>query len=156
MIDVSGVSKRFPNGTLALDAVSTHIGKGEFIALLGPSGCGKSTLLRLIAGLEKPSTGQIDWADGAPKPGEIGFVFQDSTLMPWASAAENVFLPLKLRRKSRAETKREVLAVLDQVGLADFAGSKPAALSGGMKMRVSIARALVSQPKLLLMDLTDC
>ena len=152
MIDVSGVSKRFPNGTLALDAVSTHIGKGEFIALLGPSGCGKSTLLRLIAGLEKPSTGQIAWADGAPKPGEIGFVFQDSTLMPWASAAENVFLPLKLRGKSRAETKREVMAVLDQVGLADFAGSKPAALSGGMKMRVSIARALVSQPKLLLMD----
>jgi NitT/TauT family transport system ATP-binding protein len=152
MIEVSGVSKRFPNGTLALDAVSTTIGKGEFIALLGPSGCGKSTLLRLIAGLEKPSAGQITWAEGSPKPGEIGFVFQDSTLMPWASAAENVFLPLKLRRKSRAETKAEVLAVLNQVGLAEFADSKPAALSGGMKMRVSIARALVSQPKLLLMD----
>jgi NitT/TauT family transport system ATP-binding protein len=152
MIEVSGVSKRFPNGTLALDAVSTSIGKGEFIALLGPSGCGKSTLLRLIAGLEKPSTGQIAWAEGPPKPGEIGFVFQDSTLMPWASAAENVFLPLKLRRKSRVSTQAEVLAALQQVGLADFANSKPAALSGGMKMRVSIARALVSQPKLLLMD----
>lgn len=152
MIEVSGVSKRFPNGTLALDEVSTRIGKGDFIALLGPSGCGKSTLLRLIAGLEKPSMGQIAWEGGPPIPGEIGFVFQDSTLMPWASAAENVFLPLKLRRKSRAETKSEVLAALDQVGLADFAGSKPAALSGGMKMRVSIARALVSQPKLLLMD----
>jgi NitT/TauT family transport system ATP-binding protein len=152
MMKVSGVSKRFPNGTLALDAVSTDIEKGDFIALLGPSGCGKSTLLRLIAGLEKPSEGQITWQDGPPKPGEIGFVFQDSTLMPWASAAENVFLPLKLRRKSRASTQAEVAAALAQVGLADFANSKPAALSGGMKMRVSIARALVSKPKLLLMD----
>ena len=104
MIKVSGVSKRFPNGTLALDAVTTEIGKGDFVALLGPSGCGKSTLLRLIAGLERPSEGQITWEGGAPEPGEIGFVFQDSTLMPWASAAENVYLPLKLRRKSRAAT----------------------------------------------------
>ena len=152
MIAVSGLSKRFPNGTLALDAVSTDIEQGDFIALLGPSGCGKSTLLRLIAGLDKPSQGKITWRDGAPKPGEIGFVFQDATLMPWASAEENVFLPLKLRRKSRAETKTEVQTALQQVGLAEFAGSKPSALSGGMKMRVSIARALVSQPKLLLMD----
>jgi NitT/TauT family transport system ATP-binding protein len=152
MIAVSGLSKRFPNGTLALDAVSTDIEQGDFIALLGPSGCGKSTLLRLIAGLDKPSQGKITWRDGAPKPGEIGFVFQDATLMPWASAEENVFLPLKLRRKSRAETKTEVHTALQQVGLAEFAGSKPSALSGGMKMRVSIARALVSQPKLLLMD----
>ncbi len=152
MIKVSGVSKRFPNGTVALDAVTTDIGRGDFVALLGPSGCGKSTLLRLIAGLERPSEGQITWADGAPKPGEIGFVFQDSTLMPWASAAENVFLPLKLRRKSRAATAGDVQAALAQVGLTDFANSKPAALSGGMKMRVSIARALVSRPKLLLMD----
>jgi NitT/TauT family transport system ATP-binding protein len=152
MIKVSGVSKRFPNGTLALDAASTDIRQGDFVALLGPSGCGKSTLLRLIAGLEKPTSGQIIWQDGAPTPGEIGFVFQDATLMPWASAAENVFLPLKLRRKSRAATQTEVSAALAQVGLTDFANSKPAALSGGMKMRVSIARALVSQPKLLLMD----
>ena len=152
MIAVSGLSKRFPNGTLALDAVSTDIEQGDFIALLGPSGCGKSTLLRLIAGLDKPSQGKITWRDGAPKPGEIGFVFQDATLMPWASAEENVFLPLKLRRKSRAETKTEVHTALQQVGLAEFAGSKPSALSGGMKMRVSIARSLVSQPKLLLMD----
>jgi len=152
MINVSGVSKRFPNGTLALDGVATEIGKGDFVALLGPSGCGKSTLLRLIAGLERPSEGQITWEGGAPEPGEIGFVFQDSTLMPWASAAENVYLPLKLRRKSRAATAGDVQAALAQVGLADFAGSKPAALSGGMKMRVSIARALVSKPKLLLMD----
>jgi NitT/TauT family transport system ATP-binding protein len=152
MIAVSGVSKRFPNGTQALDAVSTDIGKGDFVALLGPSGCGKSTLLRLIAGLEKPSEGQILWQDGAPKPGEIGFVFQDATLMPWASAAENVFLPLKLRHKSWAASQAEVQATLQQVGLSDFSSSKPASLSGGMKMRVSIARALVSKPKILLMD----
>ena len=152
MIDLAGVSKRFPNGTLALENIEGHIGQGEFIALLGPSGCGKSTLLRLIAGLEKPSEGRIAWQDGAPKPGEIGFVFQDSTLMPWASAAENVFLPLRLRGRKRDESKDRIIAALDRVGLKDFAGAKPAALSGGMKMRVSIARALVSEPKVLLMD----
>ncbi len=152
MMNVSGVSKRFPNGTLALEDISTTLAAGDFIALLGPSGCGKSTLLRLIAGLETPSAGQITWQDGPPEPGDIGFVFQDATLMPWASTAENVFLPLRLRGRSKAETKAEVLAALAQVGLADFAAAKPAALSGGMKMRVSIARALVSKPKLLLMD----
>ena len=152
MIDLSGVSKRFPNGTLALENINTQIGQGEFVALLGPSGCGKSTLLRLIAGLEKPSGGEIAWRDSASKPGEIGFVFQDSTLMPWLSAADNVFLPLKLRGRNKAATRPQVITALDQVGLKDFAGSKPAALSGGMKMRVSIARALVSEPKVLLMD----
>jgi NitT/TauT family transport system ATP-binding protein len=152
VIDLSGVSKRFPNGTLALENIDAHIGQGDFIALLGPSGCGKSTLLRLIAGLEQPSGGEILWRDGAPKPGEIGFVFQDSTLMPWLSAADNVFLPLRLRGRNKAATKPQVIASLQQVGLQDFAASKPAALSGGMKMRVSIARALVGEPKVLLMD----
>jgi NitT/TauT family transport system ATP-binding protein len=152
MMDVIGVSKRFPNGTLALEDISTRVAAGDFVALLGPSGCGKSTLLRLMAGLEAPSAGRMDWRDGPPGPGEIGFVFQDATLMPWASAAENVFLPLRLRGKTRGAAKADVLAALTQVGLADFAAAKPAALSGGMKMRVSIARALVSQPKLLLMD----
>lgn len=152
MIDLSAVSKRFANGTLALENINGHIGQGDFIALLGPSGCGKSTLLRLIAGLEQASGGEILWQDGAPKPGEIGFVFQDSTLMPWLSAADNVFLPLKLRGKNKAATRSQVVTALDQVGLKAFADSKPAALSGGMKMRVSIARALVSEPKVLLMD----
>jgi len=152
MMKLEGVSKTFSNGTLALENISASIGRGEFVALLGPSGCGKSTLLRLIANLENPSAGDITWADGQPKAGEIGFVFQDATLMPWASAAENVFLPLKLRGQSRAAAMPEVKAALAQVGLADFFSAKPASLSGGMKMRVSIARALVSKPKLLLMD----
>ncbi|MDE8349591.1 MAG: ABC transporter ATP-binding protein [Acidocella sp.] len=152
MIVVDGVSKTFPNGTAALDNISAKIGEGEFIVLLGPSGCGKSTLLRLLTGLEAPSGGQILWPEGAAGPGDIGFVFQDATLMPWASAAENVYLPLRLRGTSRAETREAVMAALAQVGLAEFANAKPAALSGGMKMRVSIARALVGAPKLLLMD----
>jgi len=152
MMNLSRASKKFPNGTLALEDITTNIGGGEFVALLGPSGCGKSTLLRLMAGLEAPSSGEIRWADGPPKPGEIGFVFQDATLMPWASAEKNVLLPLKLRGETGAAAKAQVAAALAQVGLQDFAGAKPAALSGGMRMRVSIARALVSQPKLLLMD----
>jgi NitT/TauT family transport system ATP-binding protein len=149
MMDVVGVSKRFPNGTLALDDISARVGTGDFVALLGPSGCGKSTLLRLMAGLESASAGEIRWDAGAPKAGEIGFVFQDATLMPWATAAQNVALPLRLQGRPDADA---VNAALAQVGLADFSGAKPAALSGGMKMRVSIARALVSNPKLLLMD----
>lgn len=152
MIDLQGVCKKFPNGTQALEGITTSIAAGEFVVLLGPSGCGKSTLLRLLAGLEAPSAGTIQWPGDAAKPGDIGFVFQDATLMPWASAAENVFLPLKLRGKSRAETAAQVQAALAQVGLKEFASAKPAALSGGMRMRVSIARALVSEPKLLLMD----
>ncbi len=149
MIAIHGVSKTFPNGTLALETISAGIAAGEFVALLGPSGCGKSTLLRLLAGLETPSAGAINFADGRPKPGGIGFVFQDATLMPWATAAQNVALPLRLQgRPDPAAVK----AALAQVGLAEFADAKPAALSGGMKMRVSIARALVSQPHFLLMD----
>jgi len=151
-MNLSRVSKKFLNGTVALEDITTTIGGGEFVALLGPSGCGKSTLLRLMAGLEAPSSGEVVWADGAPKPGEIGFVFQDATLMPWASAADNVLLPLKLRGETGTAAKAQVAAALLQVGLQDFAGAKPAALSGGMRMRVSIARALVSAPKLLLMD----
>jgi NitT/TauT family transport system ATP-binding protein len=149
VIAIEGVSKTFHNGTLALENISTGIAIGEFVALLGPSGCGKSTLLRLLAGLETPSVGAIRFTEGRPKPGGIGFVFQDATLMPWATAAQNVALPLRLQGRPDPVA---VKAALAQVGLVEFADAKPAALSGGMKMRVSIARALVSKPHFLLMD----
>jgi len=153
MLAISQVSKRFGNGTLALENITANIAQGEFVALLGPSGCGKSTLLRLLAGLETPSEGSIAWDEGRqPGPGDIGFVFQDATLLPWADAAENIYLPLRLRGHGRAEAAGIVAKALDQVGLAEFAHARPKALSGGMKMRVSIARALVSEPLLLLMD----
>jgi NitT/TauT family transport system ATP-binding protein len=153
MLTTNGVSKRFGTGMLALNDISLRVETGDFIALLGPSGCGKSTLLRLLAGLEEPTDGAISWDAGhAPGPGERGFVFQDATLLPWANAADNVFLPLRLRGRKRADAQADISAALAQVGLADFANARPKALSGGMKMRVSIARAMVSQPLLLLMD----
>jgi NitT/TauT family transport system ATP-binding protein len=153
VLRLAGVSKRFDNGTVALDSVSLALAAGEFVALLGPSGCGKSTLLKLLAGLEAPSAGEIVWEQGhQPAPGGIGFVFQDATLLPWASAEENVFLPLRLRGASRAASADAVAAALRQVGLEGFGAARPRALSGGMKMRVSIARALVAKPELLLMD----
>jgi NitT/TauT family transport system ATP-binding protein len=151
MFSLRAVAKTYPNATLALDGITADIASGEFVALLGPSGCGKSTLLRLLAGLEEASAGEIAW-EHRPGPGDIGFVFQDATLLPWASAEENVYLPLRLRGMGRAAAAPLVAAALAQVGLAEFAKAKPRGLSGGMKMRVSIARALVSDPMLLLMD----
>ena len=153
MLTVSGVGRRFPTGTEALREVSLRLDDGDFVALLGPSGCGKSTLLRLIAGLDHPDTGTLRWAAGTPPtPGEIGYVFQDATLLPWASAEDNVWLPLRLRGIARDAARETVSAVLDRVGLGDFRAARPAQLSGGMRMRVSIARALVTRPRLLLMD----
>jgi NitT/TauT family transport system ATP-binding protein len=153
MFSLHGVTKRFSSGTVALSGITADIAPGEFVVLLGPSGCGKSTLLRLLAGLEAPSEGRIDWDEGGqPKPGDIGFVFQDATLLPWASAADNVYLPLRLRGRSRREAEGLIQTTLAHVGLAEFASARPKSLSGGMKMRVSIARALVSDPALLLMD----
>ena len=149
MLRVERAGRRFANGTTALEDVSLMIAAGDFVALLGPSGCGKSTLLRLIAGLDQPDSGRIAW-DSAP--GDIGFVFQDATLLPWATAAENVRLPLRLRRRGRAESERAAAAALARVGLAGFERARPLQLSGGMRMRVSIARSLVAEPKLLLMD----
>lgn len=150
MLVLRGVQKRFENGTVALADIDLALSQGDFLVLLGPSGCGKSTLLRLIAGLERPTRGDIVWHDARPAPGEIGYVFQEATLMPWASALANVALPLKLRGVEAAEER--ATEMLRLVGLEDFAKARPKTLSGGMRMRVSLARALVSRPKLLLMD----
>jgi NitT/TauT family transport system ATP-binding protein len=153
MLTIAGVGRRFPTGTEALRDVSLRIGGGDFVALLGPSGCGKSTLLRLIAGLDLPDTGSITWDAGAPpSPGAIGFVFQDATLLPWPSTEENVWLPLRLRGVDRDAARADIASVLTRVGLTGFEAARPAQLSGGMRMRVSIARALVTKPRLLLMD----
>jgi NitT/TauT family transport system ATP-binding protein len=157
LVSLKSVSKTFSNGTLALKDMSLDVGRGEFLSLLGPSGCGKSTVLRIIAGLGEPTSGTVDWpGEGLGSPGrrraEIGFVFQEPTLMPWASVADNVWLPLRLRGTSRRAAREEVMETLGMVGLAAFANAYPRELSGGMKMRVSIARALITKPKLLLMD----
>ncbi len=157
LLHLSGVSKTFSNGTAALADVNLTIVPGEFLSLLGPSGCGKSTLLKLIAGLAAPSSGTIDWpqsaydAHGTPEPA-LGFVFQEPTLLPWRTAADNVHLPLLLAGVDKKDARQRVDEALAQVGLSAFAGLHPRQLSGGMKMRVSIARALVTRPKILLMD----
>ena len=149
LVGVRGVSKVFANGVQALANVSLDVEAGEFLSVLGPSGCGKSTLLRLIAGLSQPSGGTIELsADKA----ELGFVFQEPTLMPWATALANVALPLKLRGVARSEREARAAEALANVGLKGFERTWPRELSGGMKMRVSIARALVTGPRLLLMD----
>jgi NitT/TauT family transport system ATP-binding protein len=150
LVGVRGVSKVFANGVEALADVSLDVQEGEFLSVLGPSGCGKSTLLRLIAGLAEPTTGAIDWAAG--KRRNLGFVFQEPTLMPWATALANVALPLKVRGMARSEREARAAQALGNVGLKGFEGVWPRELSGGMKMRVSLARALVVEPRLLLMD----
>ncbi len=152
MLTISHVGRRFPGGTEALRAVDLRLDEADFVALLGPSGCGKSTLLRLIAGLDHPDEGRLDWEGGAPVAGDIGYVFQDATLLPWATVEDNVFLPLRLRGQSRQTAMPAVQAVLQRVGLSGFERARPRQLSGGMRMRVSIARALVTRPRLLLMD----
>ncbi len=157
LVVMQSVSKVFSSGTIALSGMSLTVESGEFISLLGPSGCGKSTALRIIAGLGDVTSGKIDWpssrinSKGLPE-GDIGFVFQEPTLMPWKTVFGNVYLPLKLRGVSKAEASDRIMQVLATVGLQDFADAYPRELSGGMKMRVSIARALVTNPKLLLMD----
>ena len=152
LVSLRRVSKRFSNGTLALQDMDLDIEAGGFLSLLGPSGCGKSTALRIIAGLGEATGGQVAWSGRRPGRGDIGFVFQEATLMPWANVFDNVWLPLRLDGHSRNAVTAEVLETLEMVGLGGFDKAYPRELSGGMKMRVSIARALVTRPKLLLMD----
>lgn len=151
LLSLHGVAKRYATGTLAVQDVALSIGRGDFLALLGPSGCGKSTLLRMIAGLDAPSAGRLDWADAGARR-DIGFVFQEPTLMPWSSALRNVMLPLELAGMARHEAAARARDMLARVELGGFEDAYPRQLSGGMRMRVSIARALVTRPRLLLMD----
>jgi NitT/TauT family transport system ATP-binding protein len=155
VVALDGVGRIFANGVVALERLSLQVWPGEFVSLLGPSGCGKSTALRIIAGLSEPTSGKVEWLDtdaaNAGAPRRIGFVFQEPTLMPWTTVAANVRLPLKLVGLG-ASAQARVDAALARVGLSGFAQSYPRELSGGMKMRASIARALVTEPKLLLMD----
>jgi NitT/TauT family transport system ATP-binding protein len=144
------VGKRFAGGTEALAGLDLAVAPGEFLSLLGPSGCGKSTALRLIAGLAQPTSGTVRVQ--LPDPHALGFVFQEPTLMPWATVERNVGLPLRLLGVPRSEIRRRTGEMLDRLGLAGFREAYPRELSGGMKMRASIARALVARPRLLLLD----
>ena len=149
MISLNAIAKQFPNGTQALRDLSFNVSEKEFVSLLGPSGCGKSTALRLAAGLLAPDSGSIQYPHGKP---EIGFVFQEPTLMPWADALTNARLPLDLKHVPRTEANARAAQALTRVGLKGFEHAYPRELSGGMKMRVSIASALAARPQLLLLD----
>ncbi len=153
LIQLDKVRKTFSNGVLAVQDITLEINKGDFLSLLGPSGCGKSTALKMIAGLLPVSSGRITITPPEGKSEQdLGFVFQEPTLLPWTTVSENVRLPLRLAGLSRVEVADRVQTALSDVGLVGFEGSYPRQLSGGMKMRVSIARAMVTRPRILLMD----
>jgi len=154
LVELRDVSKRFGAGPLVLDRIALSAAEGDFVSLIGPSGCGKSTLLRLIAGLSPVTDGALTVAGRAPAgaAAELAFVFQDATLLPWLTVAGNVEAPLRLRRIPAAERAAVRRRVLDLVRLGDRAGAYPRQLSGGQKMRVSLARALALSPRLLLLD----
>lgn len=147
LLGFEGVSMRYPTGTLAVDGVSLSLAKGEFVSVVGPSGCGKSTLLRLAAELRKPTQGTV-WRG----TDNVGFVFQDPTLLPWRSVRRNVELVGELTGLSRAERRIRTVEALGRVGLADFADQRPSTLSVGMRMRASLARTLIGRPDLFLFD----
>ena len=152
------LSVRYASGVTALERVGFDVPPGQFVALVGPSGCGKSTLLRLVAGLLAPTAGSLSVDELPPAAARrqaavrTSFVFQDPTLLPWRSVRSNVSLPLELAREPADLHRAKVDAVLALVGLTDFAERFPAELSGGMRMRVSLARALVTEPELVLLD----
>ncbi|MGB7442651.1 MAG: ABC transporter ATP-binding protein [Coleofasciculaceae cyanobacterium] len=150
-ITLNRVSKVYDNGTVALQEMNLAIDKHQFVSLVGPSGCGKSTVLRLIAGLSKTSAGKITWSESEKKR-QLAFVFQEPALMPWANLIENVRLPLKLAGTPEHKSQKLAQEAINLVGLNGFENSYPRQLSGGMKMRVSIARTLVTNPNILLMD----
>ena len=147
-VEVRGVRRDFGGGVVALGGIDLSVAPGEFVAILGPSGCGKSTLLRIIAGLDEPTSGHVEARHG----GRIAYVFQDAHLLPWRNVTGNVALPLELRGATRQQRAARATSAIDAVGLSDFAIRYPAQLSGGMRMRVSLARALVTDPQLLLLD----
>jgi NitT/TauT family transport system ATP-binding protein len=158
VIRVDGVSKRFGRREaplVALEELSFDIADGQFVSLVGPSGCGKSTLLQIIGGLIPATTGRVSvdrLAVEGPQPGKIAIVFQDAMLLPWKSALENVEFPLDLRGMDKTERRRRSIEMLRLVGLGEFAGAFPHQLSGGMRQRVSIARGLAQDPRIILMD----
>ena len=149
---LQSIGKTFASGVTALDRVNLTVNEGDFMSLLGPSGCGKSTALRIIAGLSSPTSGVVDWRGPPLQQNDIGFVFQEPTLLPWASVYDNVWMPLRLRGVPRKAAQPQIAEVLERVHLTGFENAVPRELSGGMKMRVSIARGLVTRPRILLMD----
>jgi NitT/TauT family transport system ATP-binding protein len=142
----------YPGGVRALEGIDLGVARGEIVALVGPSGCGKSSLLRLVGGLLQPTEGRLRVGGSPDAPLRTGFVFQDATLLPWRTVADNVRLPLELLGTPRSGHETRIREALKGVGLEEFAGARPAQLSGGMRMRVSLVRALVTDPELLLLD----
>jgi NitT/TauT family transport system ATP-binding protein len=147
LLTMDQIGKRFPDGTEALDGIDLRVAPGQFLSVVGPSGCGKSTLLRIAAGLEQPTSGSVQ----VPTD-QIAYVFQDPTLLPWRSVQANVELLGELRGMSKEERRRRAGNAIQLVGLSEFADHRPRALSGGMRMRVSLARSLTLQPELFLLD----
>ncbi|MDT8858710.1 ABC transporter ATP-binding protein [Alkalihalobacillus sp. MEB130] len=157
MLRINNVSKIYNGSITALSEVNLDIPEGEFVSFVGPSGCGKSTIFKIIAGLSEPTSGQVEMIDSSQREtaidrNEVGFVFQHATLLPWKSVLDNVSLPLELKGVSKKERQTRGKEVLEMVGLAGYEKALPRQLSGGMQMRVSIARSLIAKPKLLLMD----
>lgn len=151
-VEIQALSKRFDSGLEPLKNIHCVFEPGEFISLLGPSGCGKSTLLKMIAGLREPTQGKVEVGNSPTQSKKISYVFQEAQLLPWRKVLGNVTLPLELLGASPVEAEFSARKALERVGLIDFESYYPAALSGGMKMRVSLARALVTEPELLLLD----